>query len=123
MAVIDSVSSCGPQAKAQPPPPMAHAPIPIGEIIIPLLPSCLVCISFTIAEVALLPENARCRDRLWTKRLGCRHRAGPRRPRGDLARGGRANRRRRALGRADAPRFCARRLLGRAPHGDRLAVL
>src|SRR5580700_11168869 len=45
MADIDSVSSCGPQAKAQPPPPMAHAPMPMGVRYMSLLPNCLVCMS------------------------------------------------------------------------------
>ena len=41
MAAMDALSSCGPQAKAQLPPPMAHAPNPIGVSHISELPSCL----------------------------------------------------------------------------------
>src|SRR4051794_20431004 len=39
MAAIDSLSSCGPQAKAHPPPPMAHAPTPMRVIIMSEFPS------------------------------------------------------------------------------------
>src|SRR2546430_2450497 len=44
MAEMDSSSSCGPQANAHPPPPMAHAPTPMGVRFKSLLPSCLVFI-------------------------------------------------------------------------------
>src|SRR5258708_2694350 len=39
MAAMESLSSCGPQANSQPPPPMAHVPSPIGVISISLFPS------------------------------------------------------------------------------------
>src|SRR5438874_1240891 len=45
MAAMESSSSCGPHANAQPAPPMAHAPTPMGVMFKSLLPSCLVCIS------------------------------------------------------------------------------
>src|SRR6185437_5603172 len=43
MAPTESLSSCGPQAKGRPPPPMAQAPTPIGVICKSLFPSFLVC--------------------------------------------------------------------------------
>src|ERR1700686_576450 len=43
MAAMDSWSSCGPQANAHPPPPIAQAPIPRGVIPRSLLPSFLFC--------------------------------------------------------------------------------
>src|SRR5580704_17799817 len=51
MAAMDSSSSCGPQAKAHPPPPMAHAPTPIGVNSISLLPSRFICIFSTLSKV------------------------------------------------------------------------
>src|ERR1035441_1200013 len=42
---MDSSSSCGPQANAHPPPPIAHAPTPIGVNSRSLLPSRFFCIS------------------------------------------------------------------------------
>src|SRR5947209_1069199 len=50
MAEMDASSSCGPQANAQPPPPMAQAPIPIGVSSRSLLPSRFFCISSTITD-------------------------------------------------------------------------
>src|SRR5689334_2668447 len=47
MAAMESTSSCGPQANAQPLPPMAHAPMPIGVIFRSLLPSRFSCIVST----------------------------------------------------------------------------
>jgi hypothetical protein len=41
---MESLSSCEPQAKAHPPPPMAQAPKPTGVIIKSELPSLRVCI-------------------------------------------------------------------------------
>src|SRR5579875_2469244 len=38
MAAMDSSSSCGPQEKAQPPPPAAQAPNPTRVMSIPVLP-------------------------------------------------------------------------------------
>src|ERR1035437_10386792 len=51
MAEIDWSPSCGPQANAHPPPPIAHAPTPIGVKSISLLPSCVFCISSTITKL------------------------------------------------------------------------
>src|SRR5674476_114163 len=51
MAEIDWSSSCGPHANAHPPPPIAHAPTPIGVNSISLLPSRFFCISSTITEL------------------------------------------------------------------------
>src|SRR4051812_23472740 len=51
MAEIDSSSSCGPQANAHPPPPIAHAPTPMGVNSKSLLPSRFFCISSTITEL------------------------------------------------------------------------
>src|ERR1019366_1363702 len=51
MAEIDWPSSCGPQANAHPPPPIAHAPTPIGVNSISLLPSRFCCISSTITKL------------------------------------------------------------------------
>src|SRR5674476_623719 len=51
MAEIDWSSSCGPHANAHPPPPIAHAPTPIGVNTISLLPSRFFCISSTITEL------------------------------------------------------------------------
>src|SRR5262245_42806132 len=56
MAAIDSSSSCGPQAKAQPLPPIAHAPMPMGVSSMSLLPRRFFCISSTITK---LPESAK----------------------------------------------------------------
>jgi hypothetical protein len=41
---MDALSSCGPQEKAQLPPPMAHAPNPIGVSHISEFPSCSISI-------------------------------------------------------------------------------
>src|SRR3712207_8748225 len=43
MAPTASSSSCGPHAAAQPPPPIAQAPKPMGVISIPVLPNLAVC--------------------------------------------------------------------------------
>src|ERR1039458_1810245 len=51
MAAIDCSSSCGPHANAHPPPPIAHAPTPIGVNSISLLPSRFFCISSTITKL------------------------------------------------------------------------
>src|ERR1039457_5376807 len=51
MAAIDCPSSCGPHANAHPPPPIAHAPTPIGVKSISLLPSRFFCISSTITKL------------------------------------------------------------------------
>src|ERR1700678_2795806 len=47
MAFTDSLSSCAPQANCHPPPPMAHAPTPIGVISKSLAPSLRFCISIS----------------------------------------------------------------------------
>src|SRR5690242_14558069 len=57
MAAMDSSSSCGPQANAQPPPPMAQAPMPMGVMSRSLLPSRFFCISSTIANASVLFEE------------------------------------------------------------------
>src|ERR1700730_2495438 len=44
IAAMESLSSCGPHAKAQSPPPMAHAPKPMGESWRSELPSCFLSI-------------------------------------------------------------------------------
>jgi hypothetical protein len=41
---MEALSSCGPQEKAQLPPPTAHAPKPIGVSHISELPSCSISI-------------------------------------------------------------------------------
>src|ERR1039458_7054793 len=51
MAAIDCSSSRGPHANAHPPPPIAHAPTPIGVNSISLLPSRFFCISSTITKL------------------------------------------------------------------------
>src|ERR1019366_10403677 len=51
MAAIDWSSSCGPHANAHPPPPIAHAPTPIGVKSKSLLPSRFFCISSTITKL------------------------------------------------------------------------
>src|SRR5438270_8354146 len=45
MAAIESRSSWAPQANSQPPPPIAHAPKPIGVMCRSEVPSCLVSMS------------------------------------------------------------------------------
>src|SRR5215470_2526046 len=45
IAPRESLSFCGPHPNVQPPPPIAHAPMPIGVIFISLLPSLRVSIS------------------------------------------------------------------------------
>src|SRR5258707_8853139 len=47
LAAMESVSSWAPQAHAQPPPPIAHAPKPIGVMCRSEFPSLLVFISET----------------------------------------------------------------------------
>src|SRR5258708_7037644 len=44
IAAMESLSSCGPHAKAQSPPPMAHAPKPMGVRWRSELPSCFLFI-------------------------------------------------------------------------------
>src|ERR1035441_3144499 len=56
MAAIDCSSSCGPHANAHPPPPIAHAPTPIGVNSISLLPSRFFCISSTITKLTNLTK-------------------------------------------------------------------
>src|SRR5450756_743338 len=51
MAEMESSSSWGPQANAHPPPPIAHAPTPIGVNSISLLPSRFFRISSTITKL------------------------------------------------------------------------
>src|SRR5438067_13566295 len=51
IAAMESLSSCGPQAKAQSPPPMAHAPKPMGERWSSELPSCFLSIAGLDARV------------------------------------------------------------------------
>src|SRR5271154_3682993 len=59
MAAIESLSSCGPQEKAQSPPPMAHAPKPMGERCRSELPSCFLFIPGLDAGVALKLRGSR----------------------------------------------------------------
>src|SRR5262249_15461290 len=56
IAAIDSLSSCGPHAKAQPPPPMAHAPMPMGVICKSLLPRFLVIGTIIATDLASPPR-------------------------------------------------------------------
>src|SRR5262245_29110844 len=56
MAAMESRSSWPPQANSQPPPPMAHAPKPIGVISRSEFPSCFV---FMVSP-SLLPKEAPC---------------------------------------------------------------
>src|SRR6185437_7456326 len=59
MASMEFLSSCWPQENAQSPPPMAHAPTPMGVICRAELPSCRVCIAFLmIAEEERFPWPA-----------------------------------------------------------------
>src|SRR5260370_36440172 len=44
IAAMESLSSCGPHAKAQSPPPIAHAPKPMGVRCKSELPSCFLSI-------------------------------------------------------------------------------
>src|SRR5580658_6135583 len=50
MASTDSWSSCAPQANCHPPPPMAHAPTPMGVISRSLAPSLFFCIPLSCQE-------------------------------------------------------------------------
>src|ERR1044072_184881 len=122
MAAIDSLSSCAPQAKAQPPPPIAHAPTPMGVNSMSLLPRRFFCIFSTIAKVAGIREEKRRSHRLRSERTGGGDLAGA----GGLWRAGPRgrgfDRRRCAIGRADAPGFRARRVLLRVPDGSGVAV-
>src|SRR5262249_8668819 len=60
IAAVDSLSSCGPHAKAQSPPPIAHAPTPIAVMRMSLLPSCLVVMS-----LPSIADRAGSRSCLW----------------------------------------------------------
>src|SRR5579862_2447439 len=56
---MDSLSSWGPQLKAHPPPPMAHAPKPTVVIWIPLDPSGRVC------KLMITPPNSLSKKKRW----------------------------------------------------------
>src|SRR4051794_16704410 len=122
MAAIDSLSSCAPQAKAHPPPPIAHAPTPMGVSSMSLLPRRFFCISSTIAKVASLREENRRGHRLRPERAGGGHSARASRVRGDGPRVRGDARRRGAIGRIDTAGLRARRVLVGAPDGGYIAV-
>ena len=112
MAAIDSSSSCGPQANAQPPPPIAHAPTPIGVNSISLLPKPFLLHLFYNNRRWPIPQDrapwSSVPDRMDWPRPSCW-----RAPACAVTvhEGAQTHRRRRALGRTDAARFRARCLL------------
>src|SRR5882724_5438420 len=56
MAAMESLSSWAPQANSQPPPPIAHAPKPIGVMFRSEVPSCLVSmISVSVVYLGFSP--------------------------------------------------------------------
>src|SRR5438309_10504388 len=58
MAATESLSSWAPQAKAHPPPPMAHAPNPTGVMCRSELPSRRVCMTASQLAVGLATGDA-----------------------------------------------------------------
>src|SRR5262249_16628863 len=123
MAAIDSSSSCGPHAKAHPPPPMAHAPTPMAVSSRSLLPRRFFCISSTITNVGTWSEQDGGGDRFGSERTRGGDSAGARRVRGDGPRGGGDDRRRNAVGGAGAAGIRPRRLFGGPSDGGDVAVL
>src|SRR4051794_26585953 len=117
MAAIDSSSSWGPQAKAQPPPPIAHAPTPMAVRSMSLLPRRFFSISSTITNVDAHGEQNGGSDRFGSERIGGRDPAGARGLRGAGGRSGGDDRRRHTVGRIDAAGVRPRRVLGRASDG------
>src|SRR5580700_3380624 len=60
MAATDSLSSCAPHANCQSPPPMAHAPTPIGVISRSLAPSRFLVMTYILPvfETGTLDSSA-----------------------------------------------------------------
>src|ERR1700722_3315728 len=74
---MESLSSCAPQAKAHPPPPMAQAPKPTGVIIKSEFPSLRVCILppdfYDECCAFMVSRSARWRAFLRTQIIGSPH--------------------------------------------------